>query len=240
MEASYRFPAPHSNLLLIVGHYGTGKTNVAVNLAMQLAESGAEVTLADLDIVNPYFRAADNAGELRKLGVNVIVPEYANSNVDIPSVPPEIQSIFVSLREKPSGTAILDIGGDDAGATALGFYRNLIGDLPYDMYCILNCYRPLTKSPEDAAQMLRDIEIASRLRCTGLVNNSNLGTATDAACISASFAFADAVAEKTGIPLIADTAAADYLSPDALGQLSSGRRLFVMQNITKNIYDRRS
>ena len=116
----------------------------------------------------------------------------------------------------------------------------MIGELPYDMYCILNCYRPLTKTPEDAAQMLRDIEIASRLRCTGLINNSNLGAATDAACISASFPFADAVAEKSGIRLIADTAAADYLSPEELEKLASGRRLFVMRNITKNIYDRRS
>lgn len=112
---------PQSNLLLIVGHYGCGKTNVAVNLAMQLADSGIQVTLADLDIVNPYFRAADNAEELRARGINVIIPEYANSNVDIPSVPPEIQSIFISLRGGASGVSILDIGGDDAGATGSRF-----------------------------------------------------------------------------------------------------------------------
>ncbi len=240
METSYRFPMPQSNLLLIVGHYGCGKTNVAVNLAMQLADSGIQVTLADLDIVNPYFRAADNAEELRARGINVIIPEYANSNVDIPSVPPEIQSIFISLRGGASGVSILDIGGDDAGATALGFYRPLIGDLPYEMYCVLNCYRPLIEKPEDAVEMLRDIEASSRLRCTGLINNSNLGEATDAQCITASFAYADAVAAKAGIPLAADTAAADYLSREEIELLADSRRLFLMRNITKNIYDRRS
>ncbi len=185
-------------IIIIAGHYGAGKTNVATSLAVKRkTESPTErVALIDLDTVNPYFRAADAAGELKAAGVRPIIPEFANTNVDIPTLPPEIASVFLSGE-----TAFFDVGGDD-GATALGVYESDIKRVGYEMLYVTNMYRPLTETPESALAVMREIEDYSRLRFTGIINNSNLGAETDADTVLSSLDYAERLSEISSLPVV--------------------------------------
>ena len=157
---------------LFAGHYGSGKTNIAVNYALKLRETHERVLIADLDIVNPYFRTKDSLDELTRAGVRLISSEYANSNVDLPALPTEMYAI----TDDTSSMAVVDIGGDDRGAYALGRYQPaILEENDYDMLFVCNMYRPLTTTPEDTIQVLREIEAACGIPFTGIVNNSNLG-----------------------------------------------------------------
>jgi len=210
-------------IIIITGHFGSGKTNFAVNTALFLAAE-SPVSLIDFDIVNPYFRAADDTRLLSQHGVRCIVPEFANSNVDVPSLPAEILSVFNSKDEK----AIFDVGGDDSGATALGTYKNRFEECGYTMLYVFSQYRPLTSTPEDALQVMRDIEAVSRLKCSGLINCSNIGTATTDELFSDSFEFADRLSEISGLPLLCDATFSESEFP--------GRKIFRMHNVTKNLF----
>ncbi|MBE6855175.1 MAG: cobalamin biosynthesis protein CobQ [Ruminococcus sp.] len=190
-------------ITIITGHYGTGKTNFSVNLALNEAKKGIPVTVVDLDLVNPYFRTADFKELFADHGVTLIAPEYANSNVDLPTVSFDIEELA-----QQEGCLLIDVGGDDAGATALGRYADAImahGD-EVDMLYVLNCYRYLTRTPEEALTLMQEIETASRLRHTGLVNNSNLGCETTAELITNSLPFAEEIAKQAGLPLLFTTA----------------------------------
>lgn len=189
----------NNRIVIVCGHYGSGKTNVAVNLAKLAAAEGRAVTIADLDVVNPYFRTADNAEELRALGIRCIVPQFANTNVDIPSIPPEFLSVF-------DGTdfSVIDVGGDD-GAIALSVYKEKFEKHGYDMLYIYNACRPLTTTVEEAEQSLRDMEAMSRLNFSGIVNNTNLGEETTAETVEKGVAVCKALSQKTGIPFIGNT-----------------------------------
>ncbi|MBQ3195648.1 MAG: hypothetical protein IJB65_04185 [Clostridia bacterium] len=189
----------NNRIVIVCGHYGSGKTNVAVNLAKLAAAEGRAVTIADLDVVNPYFRTADNAEELRALGIRCIVPQFANTNVDIPSIPPEFLSVF-------DGTdfSVIDVGGDD-GAIALSVYKEKFEKHGYDMLYIYNACRPLTTTVEEAEQSLRDIEAMARLDFSGIVNNTNLGEETTAETVEKGVAVCKALSQKTGIPFIGNT-----------------------------------
>ncbi|MDR3645399.1 MAG: ParA family protein, partial [Clostridia bacterium] len=183
---------------IITGHYGSGKTNLSVNLALMFARQGRKVCLVDFDIVNPYFRAEDSRALLERSGVRVISSIYANSNLDIPAVPGEINSVF----DDKSYTVLLDVGGDDAGAAALGQFSATIksaGD--YRHFYVFNARRPLTQTPQQAVDILREIERASRIPADALVNNTNLAIETDAAVIGDSAAYARAVSSLSGLPL---------------------------------------
>ena len=147
---------PH--VIAVTGHYGSGKTNFSINLAISIAKNGTSVTIVDLDIVNPYFRTADFSDLLDMQGIHVIVPEYANTNLDIPVLP---ASVDAAIAQK-DGVVILDVGGDDAGAIALGRYAARIRDAGYDLLYVINENRYLTKTPEEAVSLLREIEQASR------------------------------------------------------------------------------
>lgn len=185
-------------ITLFAGHYGSGKTNIAVNYAKFLREQGNAVVIADLDIVNPYFRTKDSQDDLAAAGIRLISSRFANSNVDLPALPSEIYGIF----EDKSSLAVLDVGGDDRGALALGRYTPLIkteGD--YEMLLVINYYRPLTRTPDDCIEIMREVETAGGLRFTGLVNNSNLGAETTAQDILDSVEYANEVSQKTGLPL---------------------------------------
>ena len=114
--------------IVVVGHYGSGKTEFSLNLAFRLREQGEKVTIVDLDVVNPYFRTADAVKELKAQGIRVIVPEYANTNVDVPALPPDIFAAF-----ETEGTVIFDVGGDDDGAIVLGRFFSRFQETPYDM-----------------------------------------------------------------------------------------------------------
>jgi hypothetical protein len=183
---------------IITGHYGSGKTNLAVNFAFNLAARGEKVCLVDLDIVNPYFRAADLTGRLEAGGVRVIAPMFARSNLDIPALPGEINAAF----DDKSYKVILDVGGDDAGAAALGRYAGLIlHENDYDHFYVINARRALTQSPAEAVSILREIETAGRVPATALVNNTNLSVDTDERVIEASMGFALEASRLTGLPV---------------------------------------
>ena len=185
-------------VLLMAGHYGSGKTNIAVNLAMKLKKEGKPVVIADLDIVNPYYRTKDSRDELEEAGIPLISSAYANSNVDVPALPQELYSIFANK----DNYAIMDIGGDDRGALALGRYTPFILEEDnYEMYFVLNCFRPLTRTVEDAIGVMREIEEAGGIRFTGIINNSNLGAETTPEDVTGSAAFAEELAAASGLPV---------------------------------------
>ena len=197
---------------LFCGHYGSGKTNLAVNYALSLRRKGLEVSLADLDIVNPYFRSKDSAAILEAAGVRVIALPFANSSVDLPSLP----SSAYSLVQDRSRYAVLDIGGDDdRGAYALGrFVPYILEENDYDMFCVVNFYRPLTTTPQEALAVLREIEGACGLAFTGIVNNSNLGAETTAESIRVTSSKAEELCRMAGLPLVATTAEKSIATPE--------------------------
>ena len=193
-------------LTLMAGHYGSGKTNIAVNLAMMLKREGEDVVIADLDIVNPYYRTKDSEEELRAAGIPLISSEYANSNVDVPALPQELYSIV----DVKSRHAIVDIGGDDRGALALGRYTPFIlEENDYDMLLVINKYRPLTPDTASTLEVMREIEAAGGLPFTGIVNNSNLGRETTPEDVIASDAYAKDIAAATGLPIRMTTVKAE-------------------------------
>ncbi len=181
---------------LICGHYGCGKTNLSMNIAMDLAFRGEEAMLVDMDIVNPYFRSSDYAGLLNSRGIRVIAPGSAGSTLDVPALSAEIASTF-----ETDSYVIIDVGGDDAGATALGRFAPKISEIDYDMLYVVNRYRPLPSGSGDAAELLREIEAASRLKATGIVNNSHLMDLTTVETVTSTFRFAEETALMLNLPL---------------------------------------
>lgn len=182
---------------IITGHYGSGKTNIAINFAMKLREIGNKVTIVDLDIVNPYFRTADFKELLEQKGITVITPTFANTNLDIPALPAEMNTIF----DNPDSYVVIDVGGDDAGAIALGRYANQIKKQEYDLYYVINERRYQTQTPEDAVSLLYEIEACARIKATKLINNTNLGPETNLETLTDSFDFANKVSEITNLPV---------------------------------------
>lgn len=189
-------------ITLICGHYGSGKTNFALNMAVNAAKNGEKITLVDLDIVNPYFRTADYRDELERLGVNVIAQNLEGTTLDAPALTARMFSIF----EESMGRVIVDVGGDDVGATALGRFSKQLETSGYDMLCVVNKFRKFISSPEEAAQLLGEIEAACRLKATGIVNNSHLGAQTTAQDIISSVDYAKNTAELLDLPLVYTTA----------------------------------
>ena len=202
----------HKRLTLFAGHYGSGKTNIAVNYALHLAAEGKKVCIADLDIVNPYFRTADSAEVLKNAGIDLISPKFANSNVDLPALPAEAYR----LVEDKSCYGIMDIGGDDRGAYALGRYTPfIIKENNYRMIFVANCYRALTRTAADALEVMREIEAACGLQFTDIVNNSHLGNFTDARTLKDSESFIKELCELSGLPLFMTTVRADLAAEAA-------------------------
>ena len=194
----------HKRLTLFAGHYGSGKTNIAVNYAMLLADEGKKVCIADLDIVNPYFRTKDSESELQAKGVTLICSEYANTNVDVPAIPAESYRI---VQDK-SCFSVIDIGGDDRGAYALGRFADAIkAEGEYRMAFVLNLYRPLTSTVEGAVEIMREIEAAAGIKLNCIVNNSNIGCETTPEIVRESLAFAEDVSRATGLPVWLNTVA---------------------------------
>ncbi len=185
-------------LIIVSGHFGSGKTCVSVALALALKKAGKNVTLADLDIVNPYFRAADSEELLTANGIRCINPEFANTNVDIPSLSADIHSIFATADRDENSVAVLDVGGD-SGAAALGRFRHEIERIGYDMLFVASCYRPLTENAEMTVENIREIEVYSRLSVSHIVNNSNIGEETTLEYVENSFAYADEICRLSGL-----------------------------------------
>ena len=220
-------------LTLFLGHYGSGKTNLAVNWAMKAAEEGKKVEIADLDIVNPYFRTKDSqkeresAGEvtqkeLEAAGVKVIALPFANSSVDLPAIPSEAYG----LVEDRSRFGILDIGGDERGAYALGRFSPYIREEnDYDMFYVVNFFRPLTTNAEDAYECMKEIEWASGLTFSGIINNSNLGAETTLSHILSTTEKAEALSRLSGLSVVAVTAE-KTIAGEGMVPLTLQKRIF--------------
>lgn len=220
---------------IICGHFGAGKSNVAVNLAA--AETGRcpDVTFADLDIVNPYFRSADAKDMMESIGIKCVIPDFANTNVDVPSLPANVYSLF---EHGPDAVVFLDVGGDN-GAVVLGAFASRIAEIGYDMLYVTSMYRPLTEQPEDAVEIMREIEMMSRLRCTAVLNNSSIGVETVAEDVVASVPYARRVAKLAGLPYLG-TAYYEELRSDLPEKMTAAgfadEPLFPMRDVTRRLY----
>ncbi len=188
------------DFVVITGHYGCGKTNFSINLALEYAEQGRKVTIVDMDLVNPYFRTSDYRELLESKGIEVIAPVFGHTNLDIPSLPASMYSIFDS-----KDMVIVDVGGDDVGSTVLGRFRPKFEGLDYDMLYVVNRFRNLTATPEEAVEILNEIKAVSGLAPTGLVNNSHLMAETDAHIIAEGIEFTKKISDLTGLEIKCNT-----------------------------------
>lgn len=210
------FDIPVKRISLFLGHYGSGKTNVAVNWSIYLEKSGYKTAIYDLDVVNPYFRTLDGKGMLTQAGVRLVASTYANSNVEVPAIPADNYAIVDKLSEH----AVVDVGGDDRGAYALGRYAEpIMRENDYEAYLVINKYRFLTREPMDVCEYLREIELAAGVKITALVNNSNLGKETTAQKITESRSYAEECSRLTGLPVAFTAVRRDLVA--SLGDLGS-------------------
>ena len=184
-----------NRITIHIGHYGSGKTELSLNLVRRLAEQGKKVILVDLDIVNPYFRSGEHKEALEKLGVTVIRPNFEGTNVDVPSLPPDVAKAFI----EKDAYVVLDVGGDPSGARALGrYYEDIIED-DYFLKCIVNTARPFTKTADEIVEMVGLLEGSSRLRINMLVNNTNVARDTTANMLVESQPIVEKAAEMLNI-----------------------------------------
>ncbi len=218
-------------LTLFAGHYGSGKTNIALNYAFRLKEAGKPVTIADLDIVNPYFRVKDSEALLEMAGIQLICSRYAGSNVDLPAMPKETYALVADR----SRWGVLDIGGDDRGALALGRYvPEILEENDYEFLLVANRSRPLTRTAEATLEVMEEITEACGLGFTALVNNCNLGPDTTAEDVLESGAYIEKLSRLTGLP-VKMTCAKRELCPQLEGKIENLfpidlQRLYYMLN----------
>ncbi|MCL2491475.1 MAG: ParA family protein [Coriobacteriia bacterium] len=184
-------------LTLITGHYGVGKTNLTINFALDLREAGKQVTVVDLDIVNPYFRSSDYTQMLEGSGIEVIAPTFAGTTLDTPVLSAALSGVF-----ERDGFVLVDAGGDDVGATAMGRYRQQIGARDFEMLYVVNANRNLTVQAAGALEVMREIEAVCGLNATGIVNNTHLQNETTCETILQGEPFGVECAQLTGLPLV--------------------------------------
>ncbi len=213
-----------SRIKILVGHYGSGKTELALNMARSIRQAGYRTALVDLDIVNPFFRSAEQGAWLDANDIRLLAPTFALTAVDIPALPADILSVFhdESLR------VVFDVGGDDAGALALGRYNRYFVESGYELIYVVNIFRPRSGSVTEITDMMRRVSECARLQPTGLINNSNLGNLTDRSTIEEGHALLQAVSRETGLPLLADSAAVPGVLP-----LADGTPSFLIDRVTK-------
>lgn len=185
---------------IIAGHYGSGKSEISVNAAYAMKLWHEQVLLADMDIVNPFFRSADAEKLLGKKGIRLVAPLFANTNVDVPALVPEIKTALRNTAIR----VILDVGGDEEGARVLGGYHQDISREDYDFYFVINRARPMTRSKEQVIEYLSAIEASSRLKVTKLLNNTHFLDQTTQEDIQNGQELSLEVSRATGIPLAAD------------------------------------
>jgi len=203
----------HKRITIFAGHYGSGKTNLAVNFAFFLRGLHDRVAIADLDIVNPYFRTKDSEGILTAAGIRLITSDYSNTNADVPAMPAAAKTVF----DDDNLYSVLDVGGDDRGALALGRYASFInGKDDCEMLMVVNKYRPLSGDAPSVAEIREEIERASHVRFSAIVNNSNLGKETTAQDIMDSLTFAEETSRLTGLP-VKFTSVREDLYPELAG-----------------------
>ena len=196
-----------NRITIVAGHFGSGKTEFALNYALHLKKTNENVTIVDMDTVNPYFRTKDAEQRLTEQGIRMISPQFANTNVDILSIPPDILSVFES-----SCAAVFDVGGDDEGAIVLGVYEKLIRESGYEMLFIMNPKRPFTETPQQALEMMSAIEQVSRLKFTGIVNTANLMEETTPQLVAEGEQVVKETARLANLPFLYTAATAENLA----------------------------
>ena len=226
-------PQALSGVVVVCGHYGVGKTAFSLALAGDAARAGRAVTLVDLDVVNPYFRSSDQRQALEDAGVSVVSPVYAgpSCNIDMPALTGAVEPAIERARADARRIVVIDVGGDDAGASALGRFAGAIAQGSYQMLYVVNRFRALTQAPREAIGVLRDIEGACRLRATGIVDNSHLMGDTTAGSIEEGARFACEVAREAGLPLVAHVVAKRFADAGAcaLARVNDGACLYAIE-----------
>ena len=187
----------YSRLNIFCGHFGSGKSEVSINYAIKLADEGKKVTVIDMDNVNPFFRSTDAKAILEQHGIELIASEFVNTNLDMPTVPREAKKVFCDT----SRTIIFDVGGDDDGAYILGQFNSYFMQEDYSMTFVVSTKRPLTKTSDELYDMAQRIEYASRLKFTGIANNTNLGTLTDSDTLLSDYGEIQKLSEKMSVPV---------------------------------------
>ncbi|NPV26294.1 MAG: tyrosine-protein kinase family protein [Firmicutes bacterium] len=198
----------NKRIRIFTGNFGSGKSEIAINFALQKAEAGFAVSLVDLDIVNPYFRSRQLRHLLAERGVTTVVPREEWLEADLPIITPAICKVF----QDESQYVIFDVGGDEIGATVLGTFKPQFVQQGFELLMVVNPYRPLTGNVADIAAMRQEIERAARLAITGLVSNPHLGTATEARTIWEGHRIVEEAARATGLPIEFLTVARELLS----------------------------
>ncbi len=175
MQENRQENLPTARIVVVVGNYGSGKTEISLNLALKYAQRGEQVTLVDLDIVNPYFRSSERTDLLESHGIRVYAPSFAMTTVDVPSLPAEIQAVFADKSRR----VIFDVGGDDTGAAALGQYKPYFDQEDVEVLFVVNAFRPLSGDADSVCDLLLRVAGRSRLTPTALLNNANVSWQTE-------------------------------------------------------------
>lgn len=199
-----------SRIRIFTGHFGSGKTEIAINYAIKLKDEGKKVCIADLDIVNPYFCTRDEKEYLESLGIKVIATPKEMSNAELGTIPLDTLVVF----NDKSYDVVLDVGGDDQGAVALGQYKRYFDMEDYDMYFVVNTSRPFTNDVEGIIEYIKDIELASRLKVKYLINNSNLSFETSKHHILSGQGIVEKVSQMTNIPIRYTTVREDLIDDE--------------------------
>lgn len=183
-------------ITVITGHYGSGKTNLAINLAIESSKKNLKTAVIDMDIVNPYFRTADFEGLFKSAGISLYAPAFANSNLDIPALNFNLEKIVAE-----NDYVILDVGGDDSGAIVLGQYRNILAENDTEVLYVVNAKRYLTHNADEIIEVMKEIEEVSHITHTAVVNNTNLGEETTYETVLSASEIIEDVFAQTGLPV---------------------------------------
>ena len=205
-----------TGVVIIVGNYGSGKTEVAINMAVVRQAEGVQVRIADLDLVNPYFRTREARRQLQQSGIEVVIPPEKYLHADLPILSPEVAAMI----KQPSPLTILDAGGDHVGANVLAALADAFGENPPQMLQVVNPYRPFTDTVAGCMQIRREIEAAAKLAMTGIIGNANLIDQTDETHIYEGHEFVQRYSRESGLPVsfvTADAGMMAKLDPDRLG-----------------------
>lgn len=222
-----------NRLNIIIGAYGSGKSEIAVNCALLLKErmKDNKVLLADLDIVNPFYRSADAARKLNDSDIRVIFPSYANSNVDAPVLSGEIYVIF----DDESYVGVYDIGGEDMGANVLGSLNNRLKGMEHSLFMVVNTLRPFTSDVDSIIVMAQELEAAAKLPITGFIHNTNLLESSSFEDIVRGNEILNEVARKTGVPIVATCYMEEYVKDFDQSKLpNSGEVMKLRRTISYN------
>jgi hypothetical protein len=195
-------------VVVVVGNYGSGKTEIVINLAAHQKRAGMEVRVADLDLVNPYFRTREARKQLAEIGIEVVLPPEEYLQADLPILSP----LIAGMIRKPSQLTLIDVGGDDAGATVLAALADAFAGRHYQMLQVVNPFRPYTDTISGCLKIRSEIETAAALHVTGWAGNANLIDETRPADIVQGYEFLRQLAAESGLPLLFVTAATDLMA----------------------------